>query len=58
MFVAASCIEAIILASATEKYPPLPSRETHFPKQPELPSQQQLFILGGDQLLQLVIHTM
>ena len=44
--------EIIVVASdPTEKYPPLPSRDSHFPKQPELPSQQQLFVLGLNQLL-------
>ena len=51
-------IQEIILVASdpTEKYPPLPSRDSHFPKQPELPSQQQLFILGPDQLLYFSIE--
>ena len=43
-------VDIILASDPTEKYLPLPSREAHFPKQPELPSQQQLFILGPDQL--------
>ena len=35
-------------STSTERYPPLPNREAHFPKQPELPLEQQLFLLGDD----------
>ena len=37
-------------ATSTERYPPLPNRESHFPKQPELPLQQQSFLLGDNHL--------
>ena len=48
---AVASVDIILASDPTEEYLPLPSREAHFPKQPELPSQQQLFILGLNQLL-------
>ena len=53
---AVASVDIILASDPTEKFLPLPSREAHFPKQPELPSQQQLFILGPDQLLYFSIE--